>query len=97
MEFANVAEFRQNAARVFDRLQRAGEVVVLRNGRPIGLLVAADPATLDAFRVAAQRARAHLALGSLRRAAGRRGLDRLSGSAINGLIRKARRERASRR
>ena len=97
MEFANVAEFRQNAARVFDRLQRAGEVVVLRNGRPIGLLVAADPATLDAFRVAAQRARTHLALGRLRRAAGRRGLDRLSGSAINGLIRKARRERASRR
>ncbi len=97
MEFANVAEFRQNAARVFDRLQRAGEVVVLRNGRPIGLLVAAGPATLDAFRVAAQRARAHLALGPLRRAAGRRGLDRLSGSAINGLIRKARRERASRR
>lgn len=97
MEFANVAEFRQNAARVFDRLQRAGEVVVLRNGRPIGLLVAADPATLDAFRVAAQRARAHLALGRLRRAAGRRGLDRPSGSGINGLIRKARRERASRR
>lgn len=97
VEFANVAEFRQNARRVFDRLARMGEVVVVRNGRPIGLLVAADAATLDAFRVAAQRARAQLAVSRLRGAARRRGLDRLSGRAVDGLIRTARRERAARR
>ncbi len=97
MEFANIAEFRQNAARVFERLRRVGEVVVLRNGRPIGLLVSADPATLDEFRVAAQRARAQLALGRLRRAAARRGLDRLPGNTIAGLIKTTRRKRAARR
>jgi len=40
MEFANIAEFRQNAARVFERVRRVGDVVILRNGRPVGLLVA---------------------------------------------------------
>lgn len=97
MEFANVAEFRQNAARVFERLGRVGEVVVLRNGRPIGLLVAAEPATLDAFRVAAQRARAQLAVQRLRAAARNRGVDRLDGRAIEELVRRTRRERAARR
>lgn len=96
MEFANVGEFRQNAARVFEKLGSAGELVILRNGRPIGLLVAADAATLDTFRVAAQRARAQLALGRVRRAASRRRLDRLTPSAIGGLIRTVRRERAGR-
>jgi len=66
MEFANVGEFRQNAARVFDRVRRTGEVVILRNGRPVGLLVAADAETIDSFRVAAQRTRAQLAAERLR-------------------------------
>ena len=97
MEFANVGEFRQNAARVFEKLRSAGELVILRNGRPIGLLVSTDAATLDAFRVAAQRARAQLGVGRVRRAAARRGLDRLSPNAIDGLIRTTRRERTPRR
>lgn len=97
MEFANIAEFRQNAARVFERLERSGEVVVLKNGRPIGLVVAADASTLDAFRVAAQRARAQLAATRLRRASARRGPDTLKPAAVSELIRKARSERTSRR
>jgi prevent-host-death family protein len=97
MEFANVAEFRQNAAKVFDRVQRTGEIVVLRNGRPIGLLVAADAETIDPLRVAAQRARAQMALERLRRVAGRRGLDRLTGDDIDSLIRKTRKRRPRRR
>ncbi len=97
MDFANVAEFRQNAARVFARLQRDGEVVILRNGRPIGLLLAADAANLDDLRVAAARVRAKLALERLRRDAARRGLDRHSMDDIDAVIRKARRQRAARR
>ena len=96
MEFANVGEFRQNAARVFEKLRSAGELVILRSGRPIGLLVSTDAATLDAFRVAAQRARAQLAVGRVRRAAAGRRLDQLSPTAIDGLIRTTRRERARR-
>jgi prevent-host-death family protein len=97
MEFANVAEFRQNAAKVFDRVQQTGEVVVLRNGRPIGLLVAADADTIDPLRVAAQRARAQMALERLRSSAQRRGLDRLTGDEIDSLIRKTRKRRPPRR
>lgn len=97
MEFANVAEFRQNAARVFDRVRRSGEVVILRNGRPVGLLVAADAESIDPLRVATQRARAQLAIGRLRASARRRGLDRLASGEIESLIRKVRRERAARR
>ena len=66
MEFANIAEFRQNASAVFDRLEQYGEVVVLKNGRPVGFLVAADASDLDAFRVAFHRARAQRAVERLR-------------------------------
>lgn len=97
MEFANVAEFRQNAAKVFDRVQETGEIVVLRNGRPIGLLVAADAKTIDPLRVAAQRARAQMAVERLRSVARRRGLDRIAGDEIDNLIRKTRKRRERRR
>ncbi len=93
MEFANVAEFRQNASRVFERLGQNGEIVVLRNGRPVGLLVAADASTLDALRVAVQRARSQLAVERIRAAGVSRGLDRLSTTAIDRLVRKTRRRR----
>lgn len=95
MEFANIAEFRQNATRVFARLKRAGELVVLRNGRPVGLLVAADAATLDVMRVAAQRARAQMATVRLRRTAKRRGLDQLSNRTIVEMIRRSRQEKSA--
>lgn len=97
MEFANIAEFRQNAAKVFERVQRVGEVIILRNGRPVGLLVAADVDTIDPLRVAAQRARAQIATGRIRRIAERRRLDRLTAGQIDELVRKARGARARRR
>ena len=90
MEFANVAEFRQNASSVFSRLGQAGEIVILRNGRPVGMLVAADASTLDALRVATQRARSQLAVERIRDASKRGGRDRVSMTAIDQLVRKAR-------
>ncbi len=93
MEFANIAEFRQNASRVFERLDRSGEIVVLRNGRPVGVLVAADTSDLDALRVALQRARSQLAVDRIRDAGMRRGQGRVSMPAIDRLVRKTRRER----
>src|SRR5207302_4988632 len=69
MEFVNIAEFRQNASAVFDRLEQHGEVVVLKNGRPVGFLVAAGASDLDAFRVAFHRARAQRAAERLRASA----------------------------
>lgn len=94
MEFANIAEFRQNASRVFERLGRSGEIVVLRNGRPVGFLVAADASNLDALRVATQRARSQLAVERIRTASVSRGADRLSMTTVDRLVRKTRRERA---
>jgi len=93
MEFANIADFRQNASRVFERLDETGEIVILRNGRPVGVLVAADTSNLDALRVAMQRARSQLAVDRIREAAAQRGLARLSMPAIDRLTRKTRRER----
>ncbi len=93
MEFANIAEFRQNASRVFERLGQSGEIVILRNGRPVGVLVAADPSSLDALRVAMQRARSQLAVERIRDASVSRGRDRLSMTAIDRLVRKTRRGR----
>ncbi len=93
MEFANIAEFRQNASQVFDRLGQAGEIVIVRNGRPVGVLVAADASTLDAVRVAVQRARSQLAVDRIRQISGARGRDRLSMAAVDRLVRKTRRGR----
>lgn len=93
MEFANIAEFRQNASRVFERLDRSGEIVILRNGRPVGVLVSADTSNLDAVRVGVQRARAQLAVERIRATGVRRGLDRLPMTAIDELVRKTRKER----
>ena len=93
MEFANIADFRQNASRVFERLDESGEIVILRNGRPVGVLVAVDTTNLDALRVAMQRARSQLAVDRIRETAAQRGHDRLSMPALDRLIRKARRER----
>lgn len=94
MEFANIAELRQNASQVFARLEESGEVVIVRNGRPIGILVAADSSSLDAVRVAVQRARSQLAVDRLREASAARGRDRVSVAAIDRLVQKTRRERA---
>ncbi len=94
MEFANIAEFRQNASRVFERLGRSGEIVVLRNGRPVGFLVAADASNLDALRVATQRTRSQLAVERIRTASVSRGADRRSMTTVDRLVRKTRRERA---
>lgn len=94
MEFANIAEFRQNASRVFERLGRSGEIVVLRNGRPVGFLVAADASNLDALRVATQRIRSQLAVERIRTASVSRGADRLSMTAVDRLVRSTRREQA---
>lgn len=96
MEFANIAEFRQNAARVFERVRRVGDVVILRNGRPVGLLVAADAETLDPLRVAAQRVRAQLGVQRVRRTAQRRGLDRLRPQDVARLVRRTRSRARSR-
>jgi len=93
VEFANIAEFRQNASRVFERLGQSGEIVVLRNGRPVGFLVAADASNLDALRVATQRARSQFAVERIRTASARSGLDRLSMNAVDRLVRKTRRAR----
>ncbi len=93
VEFANIAEFRQNVSRVFERLDRSGEIVILRNGRPVGMLVAADQSNLDALRVAVQRARSQLAIDRIRAASVRRGQERLTATAIERLVRKTRRER----
>ncbi len=94
MEFANIGEFRQNAARLFERLGRSGEIIILRHGRPVGFLVAADASNLDALRVATQRARSQLAVKRIRTASVRRGADRLSLTTADRLVRKTRRERA---
>ena len=66
MEFVSLAQFRQNASAIFNRLEQYGEVLVLKNGRPVGFLVAADASDLDAFRLAFQRARAQRAAERLR-------------------------------
>ena len=89
MEFVNIAEFRQNAASVFDRLEQAGDVVILRNGRPVGLLAAVDAQSLDAFRVALQRARSQLATERLR-------TSMVSARQITDAIRKTRQENRER-
>jgi len=93
MEFVSVRELRLQPGRVWERLAKAGELVVTSNGKPIALLSGVTGETLEETLRAVRRARAQQALAELRAAAQERGTDQLTPGAIKAEIRLARQAR----
>ncbi len=92
MDFIALRELRTNPAKVWEKLAKARELVVTRNGKPFALLTETSPTTLEDDLRALRRARAEVAVASMRKQAAERGLATMTLEDINAEIRAARQE-----
>lgn len=93
MDFITLREFRTQPGKVWKKLAKARELVVTRNGKPFAVLTETTPTTLDEDMANLRRVRFGQALSAIRKQAKTRGLDKLSPTEINAIIREARKGR----
>ena len=94
MKFISTREFRNRPGHVRTLAQK-DDLVLTANGKPIGILIGIEADDFEETARAIRHARAQRALSRMRREAARRGLDRLSPSAIDAEIRAVRSGRKS--
>jgi len=97
MKMVASRELVASPARVWRLLENEGSVVITKHGKPRGILLPTSDETLLDDLQEQIRARARRAVSEIRRAAAKRGLDRLSMDEIDAEIAAYRRERRSRR
>ncbi len=93
MDFVTLREFRTHPGKVWEKLEKEGDLVVTRNGKPFAILSGTSPTGLEEDLQALRRARFGKALAAIRADAKRKGLDRMTMDEINKLIRKVRDDR----
>lgn len=93
MDFVSIRDLRTRSAAVWESLAEAKDLVVTSNGKPVAVLSAAGPSTLDATLAALRQARAQLAVVDMQRDAREAGLDRWRLDEVNAEIDEARRQR----
>lgn len=92
MKFLSARDLRNRPGYVRELAQK-DDLVLTVSGKPIALLVGVKEDELEEATRAVRQARAQLALSRMRRQAARRGIDRMSSSAIEQEIRRARSKR----
>ena len=97
MKLIATNELAANPRKVLRQLSRQGSVVITENGHPKGLLLPTSENTLLEDVQDQVRSRARRAVSEIRRAAARRGLDRLTMAEIDREIAAARKARRARR
>lgn len=90
MDFVTLEEFQAQPAKVWKKLTQARELVITRNGKPFAVLTETSPAKLEDELRALRRARAEVAVASMRAHAAARGLDKMTTKDITAEIRAAR-------
>lgn len=90
MRFVSSRELRIRPGAVWNLLRREKDLVITANGKPIGVLTAADEERLEDILATLRQGRAQAAVADLRRDAVRRGLHRIADRQIEAIIRKAR-------
>ena len=96
MKTVTIRDFRTRPKQVRDALKQEQEAVLTANGRPVALMIPVDAGTVDQTLETLRRARGLEAVRALRRESRERGLDRLSDTDIDDIIKKTRRARSSR-
>jgi antitoxin (DNA-binding transcriptional repressor) of toxin-antitoxin stability system len=91
-----IRDLRTRPKQVREALKREREAVLTANGRPVALMIPVDASTVDQTLETLRRARGLEALRAIRRESQERGLDRLSGTEIETIIKQTRRARSSR-
>ena len=92
MDFISIREFRTQPGKIWEKLARAHQVVVTRNGKPCAILTETSPTDLDTDLQNLRRARFGRTVVGIRAEAQKEGLDKLSLNQINEIIRDAREE-----
>lgn len=93
MKTLTIRDLRTRPRQAQKTLSVEGEALLTSNGRPVALMLGVDSESLDETLETVRRARALRALREIRREARERGLDRLTMTQIDAIIRKTRRER----
>jgi len=93
MKTITIRELRSRSAQVWEDLAREREIVVTSNGRPIGILSSASPATLERTLAAIRRARASLAVLEEQTRSAREGRDRIRPEEIEAEVNAVRHKR----
>ena len=93
VKFVTVRELRGRTSELWDQLERQRELVVTNNGKPVAILSATDPESLERSLHNIRRCRAADAVSGLQRAAARRGLDQLTMDEVDEEIQAHRRGR----
>jgi PHD/YefM family antitoxin component YafN of YafNO toxin-antitoxin module len=90
MRFVSSRELRIRPGAVWNLLRREKDLVITTNGKPVGVLTAADEERLEDILATLRQGRAQAAVADLRRDAVRRGLTRVSHTQVEAIIGKAR-------
>jgi len=96
MKTVTIRDLRTRPRQVREALEKEREAVLTANGRPVALMIGVNAGTVDQTLETLRRARGLEALRALRRVSRERGVDRLSMTAIDGIIKKSRRARSAR-
>jgi PHD/YefM family antitoxin component YafN of YafNO toxin-antitoxin module len=90
MRFVSSRELRIRPGAVWSLLRREKDLVITANGKPVGVLTAADEDRLEDILATLRQGRAQAAVVDMRRHAVRRGLTALSDAEVESIIGKAR-------
>lgn len=96
MRFITTRDLRNTPGKI-RRLLAEGDVVLTASGKPVAYLLGVDEAELEEVAGLVRRTRAQAAVSRMRRAATEKGASGISAAAVEGVIRRTRRERSRRR
>ncbi len=96
MRTVTIRDFRTRPRQVREALAHEQEAVLTANGRPVAVMVPVDAGSVDETLETLRRARGLEALRKIQAASRTHGLDRLSAKAIDAVIARTRRGRATR-
>ncbi len=86
MDFVTVREFRTEPAKVWDKLEIEKELVITKNGKPFALLTSTRPNRVEDDLRCIRRARAMVAVESMRADAKANGLNQMTMVEVNAEI-----------
>ena len=96
MKTVTIRDLRTRPKQVREALKQEREAVLTANGRPVALMIPVDAGTVDQTLETLRRVRGLEALRAIRRESRERGLDRLSNTEIDAIVKQTRRARSSR-
>lgn len=91
MKFVASRELRINPGAVWSLLRKEQDVIITSNGKPIGILTAADEDSLEEVLAILRQGRAQTAVAKIRRTAVARGLDTITDGRVDAIISTTRR------